>query len=305
MPKKNMELQESLRQLFAAQMCDWPLAAKNFADLAHVRAKIFDFDGFSVRVQCNPARAVSSAAKVDAASIAARPCFLCAANRPAQQAAVDAGAWEVLVNPFPIFPQHFTLAYKQHQTQEIAPYIADFLYFVRNLPDYVVFYNGPRCGASAPDHLHFQAGTKSFLPLIDDYFRLKSTRVRMVDTVGSAKIFTLDGCLRTVFCIEGKRDDALQIAFMKLYNSLITEPLVEPMMNVVACRERDCTYMFVLPRGAFRPWQYAADDAEKQLLVSPAAVEMAGVFVTPNEAHFDKITADDIADIFEQVTLKF
>lgn len=299
-----MDLQDSLRQLFAAQMRDWPFAAKNFADLAYVKVRTFDFDGFSVRVQCNPARAVSSAAKVDAAAIAARPCFLCAQNRPAQQAAVDCGDWEALVNPFPIFPQHFTLAHKRHQPQELASHIADFLYFTKMLPDYAVFYNGPRCGASAPDHLHFQAGTKAFLPLIGDYFRLKPERARLVDATGSAKTFAFDGYLRTVFCIEGKRDDALQVAFLKLYNGLVSEPLVEPMMNLVACREQDCTYLFVLPRGAFRPWQYAVEDVEKQLLVSPAAVEMAGVFVTPVEAHFAKITAADIADIFGQVTLK-
>lgn len=298
-----MDLQTSVKQLFAAQMRDWPLAAKNFADLARVKVRTFDFDGFSVRVQCNPARVVSSAAKVDAAAIAARPCFLCAQNRPAEQAAVDCGDWEVLVNPFPIFPQHFTLVNRQHQPQEIASHIADFLRFTSVLPDYVVFYNGPRCGASAPDHLHFQAGTKDFLPLVGDYFRLKSARARQVDATGSARTFALDGYLRTVFCIEGKRDDALQVAFLKLYNSLVSEPLVEPMMNLVACREQDCTYLFVLPRGAFRPWQYAAESAERQLLVSPAAVEMAGVFVTPGEAHFAKITAADIVDIFGQITL--
>lgn len=299
-----MDLQTSVKQLFAAQMRDWPLAAKNFADLARVKVRTFDFDGFSVRVQCNPARVVSSAAKVDAAAIAARPCFLCVQNRPAEQAAVDCGDWEVLVNPFPIFPQHFTLVNRQHQPQEIALHVADFLRFTSALPDYVVFYNGPRCGASAPDHLHFQAGTKDFLPLVGDYFRLKSARARQVDATGSARTFALDGYLRTVFCIEGKRDDALQVAFLKLYNSLVSEPLVEPMMNLVACREQDCTYLFVLPRGAFRPWQYAAESAERQLLVSPAAVEMAGVFVTPVEAHFAKITAADIVDIFGQITLK-
>lgn len=210
-------------------MRDWPLVAKNFADLARVEVRTFAFDGFSVRVQCNPARVVSSAAKVDAAAIAARPCFLCAHNRPSEQMAVACGDWEVLVNPFPIFPQHFTLAHKQHQPQEIVAHIADFLDFARRLPDFVVFYNGPRCGASAPDHLHFQAGTKAFLPLIGDYFRLKAAHARLVDTTGSAHTFALDGYLRTVFCIEGKRDDALQVAFLKLYNTLLSEPLVEPL----------------------------------------------------------------------------
>lgn len=299
-----MDLQTSIKQLFEAQMRDWPLAAKNFADLARVEVRTFAFDGFPVRVQCNPARVVSSAAKVDAATIAARPCFLCAHNRPSEQAAVACGDWEVLVNPFPIFPQHFTLVHKQHQPQEIAAHIADFLDFVRRLPDYVVFYNGPRCGASAPDHLHFQAGTKAFLPLIGDYFRLKAARARLVDTTGLARTFELDGYLRTVFCIEGKRNDALQVAFLKLYNTLLSEPLVEPMMNLVACCEQECIYLFVLPRRAFRPWQYAAENPENQLLVSPAAVEMAGVFVTPNPAHFAKITAADIVDIFDQITLK-
>lgn len=294
--------QQDLEQFFDRQMRDWPLAAKNFDDLKRVQVRSFQFDGFAVRVQFNAARAVSSCAKTDAASIAARPCFLCTQNRPAEQAAIDCGDWQALVNPFPIFPKHFTIVHKQHQPQDFAQHIADFLQFTHNLPDYVVFYNGPRCGASAPDHLHFQAGNRDFLPLVGDYFRLKSERARQVDRIGSASVFALDDYLRTVFCIEGKRADAVQVAFLNLYNNLIEEPLVEPMMNIVGCFENDTFYLFVMPRKAFRPWQYSAEDPERQLLISPAAVEMAGVFVTPVLEHFQRITADDVVDIFAQIS---
>ena len=150
--------------------------------------------------------------------------------------------------------------------------------------------------------MHFQAGTKHFLPLIDDYDRLKAANATIDHKTGSATTFRLSNYLRTVFCIEGRRADAVQIAFMQLYNRMITEPLVEPMMNIVTTCDAGLWRVFVLPRAHFRPWQYDTEDAEKQLLVSPATVEMAGVFVTPVQQHFERIAGDDIVDIFTQTT---
>lgn len=297
-----MTLQTQINALFDEQLRSWPLAAKNFADLGRVEVKTCRFDGFAVRVQFNPARMVSSGAKVDAKTIAARPCFLCRHNRPAEQQAVAWGDYEILVNPFPIFPQHFTIPLVEHRPQNIEAHFVDMLHLAELLPELAVFYNGPRCGASAPDHMHFQAGTKHFLPLIDDYDRLKAANATIDHKTGSATTFRLNNYLRTVFCIEGRRADAVQIAFMQLYNRMMTEPLVEPMMNIVTTCDAGLWRVFVLPRAHFRPWQYDTEDAEKQLLVSPATVEMAGVFVTPVQQHFERIAGDDIVDIFTQTT---
>ncbi|MGM9746043.1 MAG: DUF4922 domain-containing protein [Paludibacteraceae bacterium] len=299
-----MSLQQQINALFDEQLRSWPLAGKNFADLDHIEVKTCPFGDFAVRVQFNPARMVSSGAKVDAKTIAERPCFLCRDNRPAEQQAVAWGDYEILVNPFPIFPQHFTIPLIEHRPQNIDTHFADMLHLAELLPELIVFYNGPRCGASAPDHMHFQAGTKHFLPLIDDYDHLKAANAIVYDRTGSATTFSLNNYLRTVFCIEGHRADAVQIAFMKLYNLLLTEPLIEPMMNIVATYDAGQWRVFVLPRANFRPWQYNTEDTEKQLLISPATVEMAGVFVTPVQQHFERITGDDIVDIFTQTTRK-
>ncbi len=295
-------MQQQANALFDEQMHSWPLAAKNFSDLSNVQTKTFDFDGFSVKVQFNPARIVLSGAKTDAKTIATRRCFLCAENRPAEQRGITCGDYEILVNPFPIFRRHFTLPRVAHEPQQIAPYFSDLLFFARALNESVVFYNGPCCGASAPDHMHFQAGEKEFLPLLRDFENLKN-RVELVERTGLATTSVLRDYLRTVFCIEGRREDALQIAFLNLYNHLMTEPLVEPMMNIVASYDDERWRIFVFPRVRFRPWQYDAED-DRRLLISPGTVEMSGIFVTPLREHFERITKDDVADIYAQISLK-
>jgi ATP adenylyltransferase/5',5'''-P-1,P-4-tetraphosphate phosphorylase II len=184
--------------------------------------------------------------------------------------------------------------------QQLVPYISDMFDLARELPDFVVFYNGPKCGASAPDHMHFQAGNADFLPLVDDYFNLKQAgRTELVDAVGATNTYLLNNYLRVVYCIESADADALKEAFMKLYNLWVKEEGVEPMMNVV-CLYRDAKwYLFIIPRGAFRPWQYTAE-GDHQLLVSPATVEVSGLFITPVKEHFERITKEDVVDILTQ-----
>lgn len=291
-------------RMFSSQLAVWDIAERNYTALASVQTREFPFDGFSVYVQFNTSRILSSGAKVDAASVASRPCFLCADNRPKEQSVVEWGKYEILVNPYPIFRPHLTIARKGHLPQEIEPYIHDMFSLAAELPDYALFYNGPRCGASAPDHMHFQAVRADVLPVVNDYISLKQKNASLYDRTGRAVTYTVRGYLRTLFCIESSHADALGIAFMKLYNMLITEPLVEPMMNVVCLWRSGCWYLFVFPRAAFRPWQYSADDEGARLLISPATVEMSGVMITPLREHFERLTAADIADIYSQVSLK-
>ena len=305
-----INLNNQLKSLLTEQKENWELARTNFAGLKTVRTKSFNFGDFEVKVQFNPARIVSSGAKVDAKTIAERKCFLCTENRPAEQTAVDAGDYLVLVNPFPIFPEHFTIPRKEHVDQQIKPYFADMLVLAEALDDYLIFYNGPRCGASAPDHMHFQAGTKDFLPLVNDYKRLKDTHAQLLVESENFQLFNFNNYLRTVYCIESTDVESAKDAFEKLYThfqqiSLLALPKgegAEPMLNIVCTFEDGKWFTFVLPRKTFRPWQYTAE-GDQQLLVSPATVEICGIFITPIEAHFEKITKEDVESILEQASL--
>lgn len=302
-----MKLNTQIKNLFNSQIGDWELARTNFAGLQTVQTKSFSFDDFEVRVQFNPARIVSSGAKVDAKTIAERKCFLCAANRPLEQKALEFGDYEILVNPFPIFPEHFTIPRKEHVDQQILPYFTDMLELAKAMDDYLLFYNGPKCGASAPDHMHFQAGTKDFLPLVSDYKRLKNTHTDLLVTTEKMQLLQMKNYLRTVYCIESNDIESARDAFEKLYNHLTPSPSPEgegssegeAMMNIVCLFENNKWLVFVLPRKAFRPWQYTAE-GDKQLLVSPATVEMCGIFITPIESHFERITKEDVQSILEQ-----
>lgn len=304
----------NVKQLFQEQASNWELARVNFAGLKTVKSKSFSFGDFEVLVQFNPARIVSSGAKTDAKSIAARRCFLCAANRPQEQTAIDFGDYEILVNPFPIFPEHFTIPRKEHVPQQILPYFADMLQLAVAMDDYLVFYNGPQCGASAPDHMHFQAGTKNFLPLVNDYKRLKATHTDLLSDNGETQLYRLKEYLRTVYIIESVGLESAKLTFENLY-AQFSSPLslgrgvggevlnaTEPMLNIVCTYENNRWTVFVIPRKAFRPWQYTAPENE-QLLISPATVEMCGILITPVETHFEKINKNDIECIFEQVSV--
>jgi len=302
-------LNDIVSSLFHEQVSNWELARVNYEGLNTVRTKSFSFGDFAMNVQFNPARIVSSGAKMDAKTIAARKCFLCTENLPAEQKGVDAGNYTILVNPFPIFPQHFTIPRKEHIDQQIKPYFAEMLELAEALDDYAVFYNGPRCGASAPDHMHFQAGTKDFLPVITDYKRMKPTHATIIDEGMNYQLYQLNDYCRTVYCIESDSIESAQSLFENLYTKwqvlpdlsliLSKEEGIEPMMNIVCSFEDGIWYTFLFPRKAFRPWQFTAE-GDKQLMVSPATVELSGIFITPIESHFDRITKDDVISILEQ-----
>ena len=170
-----MTTQEKADALFEEQKVNWPLMKTNWDKLVDVRLKQFEFDGFSIRIQCNPRRIVSSAAKVDRVSIENRSCFLCMKNRVEEQNNVLFGKdFEILCNPFPIFKEHFTIARTSHIPQVIESEFSGFLDISRELPNLVVFYNAPSCGASAPDHMHFQAGNLGLMPLDSELEALKN-----------------------------------------------------------------------------------------------------------------------------------
>ncbi len=142
----------------AVQLASWPMAKANYDALDSVELKSFVLEKGTTYVQFNPERYRSTAAKIDAKSIAERPCFLCEQNRPAEQHRFSLNEnFELLVNPFPIFRHHYTIPSYAHQPQRIQGNVQSMLELAKQLKPLVVFYNGPFCGASAPDHFHFQA----------------------------------------------------------------------------------------------------------------------------------------------------
>ena len=294
-------MNKEVNDLLDRQLATWETARRNYDALSGVRVKELNVHGVPYKVQFNPARIVSSGAKVDAQSIKERRCFLCAANRPAEQEGIlFRGHYEILVNPFPIFPRHLTVPETGHLPQLIANRFADMLELARELTDFTIFYNGPRCGASAPDHAHFQAGSRGFMPIEADW------RTRIAETVvqtAHATLYSLNDAPRTTLVIN--TDDAGEASrlFQDIYQSLfVPEGDEEPMMNVLAFYESAHLTVFVFPRAKHRPACYTAE-GNARLLSSPASVDLGGVFITPVEQDFQKITADNVAQILSEVCL--
>ena len=303
--ERRMSMTESknkaVAQLLESQLQNWEQARGNYEALASVLVKECKVGPYTYRIQFNPARMVSSGAKVDAKTISQRKCFLCAANRPAVQQEVPFGThYSLLINPFPIFPRHLTIPDKEHVDQRIEGRFGEMLQLAEALSDYTIFYNGPRCGASAPDHQHFQAGSRGFMPIETEW---KEQGKHMVTRQGAATLWQLDDPVRSTFVLEsGKAADA-ETLFSTVYQSLpVKEGETEPMMNLLALYDTDKWVIFIFPRDKHRPSCYFAE-GEAKLLSSPASVDMGGVFITPVEADFHKITAAHIQQILEEVCL--
>ena len=272
-------MKEKVNQLFKEQLSDWELAKKNYQALDRVKTKTLVVDNREYKVQFNPARIISSAANVDAQSISERKCFLCAENRPPEQKGIPFNErYTILVNPYPIFPRHLTIPSIEHKPQRIASYIADMLDLAQKLDDYVIFYNGPKCGASAPDHFHFQAGNKGFLPIE------KNPNIYNAIIIESNNKAELLNQYRKIYAAMGKKpeDD-------------------EPMMNMLAWYKAAKWIFCIFPRTKHRPACYSAE-GEVNLLISPAAVDLGGVFITPLEKDFEKISAEDIHEILREIS---
>lgn len=294
-------MNQTISNLFTEQLASWETARNNYAALSGVQVKELNVHGIPYKVQFNPARIVSSGAKVDAKSIRERKCFLCPAHLPAEQEGIlFEGHYNLLVNPFPIFPRHLTIPELEHVPQRIAPRFADMLELPRQLTEYTIFYNGPRCGASAPDHAHFQAGSRGFMPIETDWRKQVAGKVA---DYGQATLWYLDDAPRTTLVIEAADKNDAMVLFGIIYRVLdVPAGESEPMMNVLALYEGDRWIVFIFPRAKHRPACYTAE-GDTNLLSSPASVDLGGVFITPVEKDFRKITAEDVAQILSEVCL--
>jgi len=293
--------QQQADALFEDQKGSWPLLGTNWALLGSVQVKEFRFDGYSFRVQFNPERIRSSAARVDRTSIEQRPCFLCQGNRPREEKSIWFGdRYEVLCNPFPIFEKHFTIARPEHTPQVIRPEFSHLLELSRALPDLVVFYNAPACGASAPDHMHFQAGNRGLMPIEAETESLRERYGRVLVRSGELTITAVSDGLRRFFLLESDHRPSLEKSFFSLFDCIREYQGEEPMINLL-CYYRRGWQLYLFPRERHRPWQYFEEGA-KNILLSPAAVDMGGTLITPLEKDFKKIDAVAITDIFSQIT---
>ena len=298
--KQNQDREKGLTDFFHNQLNQWKDVAKRFEELKGVQTR----EVGSALAQFNPARLVSTGAKIDKATLAKRPCFLCEKNRPKEQIVLPFGeGFDILVNPFPILPVHFTIPSRHHQQQAIADNYVQIHRLLRAYPQLMVFYNGPKCGASAPDHLHFQAGTSGILPLQRDWQRLYETSVPLLqlnDTEGIYEIKDYNCPALAIVSHTEKHDVEL---FSRLYEALpLKEDETEPMMNIVAWRSGEAFISVVFPREKHRPDCYSAD-GEAWCLVSPGSLDMAGLMILPRQSDFEGMTAERAKAILREVSL--
>lgn len=293
-----------VRALLAQQRINFPLAAKFYDSLDGVQEKVFSIDGTAVRVQFNPARIQSSAAKVDEKSISERKCFLCSAHLPTEQKGLPFGKeYMILVNPFPIFPEHFTIPHLTHIDQRILGRIGDFMALADLLNEFVIFYNGPKCGASAPDHFHFQAGNKGFIPLETEFEEIIN-KGNLIYKTGSLSAHQINPYGANGIAFVSDSVPAIEDIFAKVYGYLATQSpeAAEPMMNLLGWKRDEKYVLTLFPRKQHRPSQFFAE-GDENILLSPAAVDLGGIFITPLEKDFRKITADDLSDILHQILI--
>jgi len=297
-------LSDLCMQLLARQKEIWPELRSGGEAVARSLFRTIDCGDFSVTLQFNPRRIVSSGARVDPASILARPCFLCPDNLPdAQQGILYHRDFLLLCNPFPIFPQHFTISSLDHRPQFLEGHLEILFLLARDLaPSLAVFYNGPQCGASAPDHLHFQTCPAGSLPVeaqLDD-----GRPVLPVTKHGSASVFQVERLGRTALMIEGSDADSLKGAIKKLLAVMKTgiASETEPMLNLHAAFKEGKWRIFLFPRGKTRPDLYYREESER-ILISPGSVEMGGLLVVPVERDFLRLTPELVCHIYREVSV--
>ena len=280
----------SISRFFNRQLEMWEDARHRFRDLKHVEVRQLSDQ---LKVQFNPARIVSTGAKIDKHTLGERPCFLCERNRPKEQMTKQIDDhFQLLVNPFPILPVHFTIPATKHQPQSIYRHYSEMHRLLSLHSELMVFYNGPKCGASAPDHLHFQAGTSGVLSLQTNWQRLSRNLTDVISLTDEEKISVLRDFLVPAFVIISKSEDSDEELFHRLYRSMpMRGDESEPMMNIIAWRKGDEFISVVIPREKHRPDAYFAE-GEAQMMVSPGALDMAGLIITPREEDFSKINLD-------------
>ncbi len=288
----------SISRFFNRQLEVWTDARHRFRDLKHVETRQFSDQ---LKLQWNPARIVSTGAKIDKKTLGERPCFLCDKNRPKEQMSKQIDEkFHLLVNPFPILPVHFTIPARKHQPQLIYKNYGEMHRFISLHSDLMVFYNGPKCGASAPDHLHFQAGTNGILPLQTNWQRLSRNLTDIISLNDEEKISEVRDFIVPAFVIISKSAESDETLFRRLYKAMPQRgDETEPMMNIISWRKGEEFISVVIPREKHRPEAYFAE-GDAQFVVSPGALDMSGLIITPREEDFRKLTEEKALSLLQE-----
>lgn len=304
---KENDYANAARLLLQVQINEWDKLDDGYKNLSSLKTKSFWFDSYKVKIQYNAGRIYSTSAKVDIDSIKNRSCFLCGKNLPEEQKGIKLlENYLLLCNPYPVFPEHFTIVTENHKPQEISSSFSDFVLLSKLLSDkYTVVYNGPQCGASAPDHLHFQAGTKYFMPIENDFHSIKN---EFGDTVLNNEKLTItatDDGHRKFISLESNDDKILLKAFNNFYDiySELNGNNGEPMMNLICNFDEEYGWrVIIFLRSKHRPSHYYLE-GENQIMLSPAAIDLGGICIVPLEKDFNKIDKELLKSIFNEVIL--
>ncbi len=285
-----------LEALFADQRARWPALRAGEAALAGLRTRVLHDDGAWVVAQANPARRGSTQARVEPQAIAARPCFLCPENLPPEERGLPFGELVLLPNPFPVLPRHCTVPARAHAPQRLAGRLESMLALAQALgPELTVFYNGPRCGASAPDHAHFQVVSARAVPLLEQLpLQGLADERRAWESFGRRML------------LAAHRDPRAALAYLEAMLRALARLQPgedEPMLNLFLLPRGGRLLCVVFPRRAHRPACFFAEGADR-LTVSPAALEMAGVLVVPEARQLDRLDAERARAIYAEVCLE-
>lgn len=299
-------MKHNIQYFFDEQLKIWNFARENYRRLEHLKIKTVAVNGCEYKIQHNPHRQLSTEAKVNQKSIESRECFLCEKNRFSEQMKIVFNKnYSILVNPYPIFSKHFTIATNEHLAQSILDKIGDMLDLTKTMGDCVVFYNGPKCGASASYHAHFQAVSKGFLPLQNQW-----KNHTMETPITNLSVIRCPFPAFVVSSEDKKESEAifkeiyLQLSLFKNAQNIANDlgKVLEPMMNILAWRENGKYVIIVIPRAKHRPNCYF-DRGDDNISISPASVDLGGVFIVPLQKDFEKLTVKNIKNILNEVCL--
>ena len=296
-----------------SQLLAWPLAAKNFKALDEVLVREVEVGGLTVRLQFNPARMISSAASLSKEAIAARKCFLCGQNRPPEQSGLDftsrkGNEYHILVNPYPIFPEHLVIALAEHRDQSICGRYEDMLDLAKAMPDRTVFYNGPKSGASAPDHHHFQAAPAGVVPLeldVESSLDKNATESPLVklSSASGAVLYRYTRFTTGIYVIKAQSESSAASMFYNLISDADKpQGETEPLFNLFTYYREGTYTSIIIFRRSHRSHHYFSDGPD-HLTMSPGCADMGGVFIVPVKDEFEKITPELLTEMVDEISL--
>jgi hypothetical protein len=306
----DQSLEAQVAALIDQQYETWPLLREGCEAFAQIESKRVRVEESEVVIQHNPKRIRSTAASVDKASVENRRCFLCPDNLPPEEKGIAYGDnLVILCNPFPVLDRHLSIVHREHVPQQIEGHVELLLSLAHDLgSNYFVLYNGPECGASAPDHLHFQACSRELLPIENNLYDDEPVMAEVCDYCeqtarNSFELFTLGGCGRSVVIFRGGNREEVAIWVYQVIKELALQTdKTEPLINIVGTYDPQIWTVYLFPRSKHRPASFYAE-GEQRLVVSPGAIDMAGVIVVPEREHFERLDGGRVAEIFAEVSM--